>query len=80
MKALDVQHITCVEGMKQQQHRPYLETLDKQQTYAILPYFIFVDECATSVIVLLNQRLVLLRQGFIFQEHQFVIPLRVEDL
>jgi hypothetical protein len=54
--------------MNKQRHKPYLETPDKQQIYAVLLYFIIMDECARNVIAFLKQQLVLLGQGFVIQE------------
>jgi len=49
--------------------KPYLETPDKQQIYAVLLYFIIMVECAArNVIELLKQQLVLLGQGFVIHE------------
>jgi len=54
--------------MNKQRHKPYLETPDQQQIYAVLLYFIIMDECARNVTALLKQQLVLLGQGFVIQE------------
>jgi hypothetical protein len=54
--------------MNKQHHKLYLETVHKQDTYAVLLYFIIMDECARNVIALLKQQLVLLGQGFMVQQ------------
>jgi hypothetical protein len=42
--------------VNKQHHKLYLETPDKQQTYAVLQYFTIMDECARNVIALLKQQ------------------------